>query len=156
MKTFTLDEARQILPDLRNLLVNTNEEFDELAQRVRNAATRYHEAEAELDRAGRSCRESSEIERLRICRDEFQTAFQQFVREQKIFLDRLDGRVAEITTKGVVLRNLREGLVDFPAEKNGFQYFLCWRMAEDDISHWHLTSDGFTGRRPLICLLEYC
>lgn len=156
MKTFTLEEARHILPDLRDLLVCTNKEFDELSQRVKRAADLYHSAEAELDEAGKSCKEPEEIETLRARRDLFQQTFQSFVREQKILMDRLNARVEEISLKGVLLRNLREGLVDFPAEKDGFQYFLCWRMDEDDISHWHLTNDGFTGRKPLICLLEYC
>lgn len=156
MKIFSLEEARSMLPELRILLAQANVEFDERAEKVRESASRYQLAETALAEAEKHCSDSEEIARLRLCRNEFQEAYQELSTDQKMFLERLEARVEELTLKGVVLRNIRDGLVDFPAEQNGFEYYLCWRMDEDDISHWHLTSDGFAGRKPLICLLEYC
>lgn len=156
MKTFTLEEAREMLPELRVLLREANEEFDQLGAEVQESAARYQRAETELADAESSCRDEAEIARLRKCRSEFQDAYQKLTGQQKHFVERLDARVEELTLKGIVLRNIRDGLVDFPAERNGCEYFLCWRMDEEDIGHWHLTSDGFSGRKPLISLLEYC
>lgn len=156
MKTFTLEEARRMLPELRVLLAEANVEFDERAQKVRESATRYQAAEAALAESEKHLSDPEEISRLRSCRNEFQESYQELSADQKIFLERLEARVEELTLKGIVLRNIRDGLVDFPSERNGFEYYLCWRMDEDDISHWHLTSDGFTGRKPLNCLVEYC
>lgn len=42
-----------------------------------------------------------------------------------------------------------EGLVDFPAELDGREVFLCWRLGEPEVLHWHELDAGFAGRRPL-------
>jgi hypothetical protein len=41
------------------------------------------------------------------------------------------------------------GLVDFPARLAGAEAFLCWRLGEDEIDHWHGIDEGFSGRKPL-------
>jgi|FLYN01.1.fsa_nt_gi hypothetical protein len=50
---------------------------------------------------------------------------------------------------GVVLRDPETGLVDFPAEREGRPVFLCWRLGEERVAHWHDADAGFGGRRPL-------
>lgn len=49
----------------------------------------------------------------------------------------------------VVLRDLDSGLVDLPAEVDGSEAFLCWKLGEPEVAHWHGPEDGFQGRRPL-------
>ena len=49
----------------------------------------------------------------------------------------------------VTLRDLNSGLVDFPAVIEGSDAYLCWRLGEPEVSHWHSPDDGFQGRRPL-------
>lgn len=56
---------------------------------------------------------------------------------------------AELETIGVVVRDPSTGLVDFPAERDGEQIFLCWRLGEDAVAWWHPTDSGFAGRQPL-------
>jgi hypothetical protein len=56
----------------------------------------------------------------------------------------------ELSDRGVVLRDLEKGLVDFPSRRpSGRIVLLCWYLGEDDLSWWHLPEDGFAGRRPL-------
>ena len=55
----------------------------------------------------------------------------------------------EITALGVQVKDLDEGLVDFPALRHGETVLLCWRLGEDEIAYWHRVEDGFAGRRPL-------
>lgn len=50
---------------------------------------------------------------------------------------------------GIVVRDMQQGLIDFPAEREGRPIFLCWRLGEDAVAFWHPTDTGFTGRRPL-------
>jgi hypothetical protein len=50
---------------------------------------------------------------------------------------------------GVLVKDLDEGLVDFPALRDGEEVLLCWRLGEDEIAFWHTLEDGFAGRRPL-------
>jgi hypothetical protein len=50
---------------------------------------------------------------------------------------------------GVVLRDVDSGLVDFPTLRDGERAWLCWRLADPDLSFWHTTREGFASRRPL-------
>ncbi|MBA3383279.1 MAG: DUF2203 domain-containing protein [Actinobacteria bacterium] len=50
---------------------------------------------------------------------------------------------------GGVVKDAGTGLVDFPAQVDGVEAFLCWRLGEDEIAYWHGLDDGFPGRKPL-------
>lgn len=50
---------------------------------------------------------------------------------------------------GGVVKDVDTGLVDFPAQVDGVEAFLCWRLGEDEIAYWHGLDDGFPGRKPL-------
>jgi hypothetical protein len=50
---------------------------------------------------------------------------------------------------GVLVKDLDIGLVDFPTLFHGEEVYLCWRMDEEDIDHWHGTNEGFAGRKPI-------
>jgi hypothetical protein len=58
--------------------------------------------------------------------------------------------IGELEAEGIVLRDLRTGLVDFPARaSNGRGYWLCWLPGEPRVEWWHWPEDGFAGRTPL-------
>ena len=57
--------------------------------------------------------------------------------------------IDEIADRGAQVKDIDEGLVDFPALLHGETVLLCWRLGEDDIGFWHRIEDGFAGRRPL-------
>lgn len=57
--------------------------------------------------------------------------------------------VDEIGRRGAQVKDLDEGLIDFPALRRGDTVLLCWRLGEDEIRYWHGVEDGFAGRRPL-------
>jgi hypothetical protein len=63
--------------------------------------------------------------------------------------DELSRVVTEIGRLGVVVRDPSTGLVDFPAEREGEPVYLCWRLGEDEVAHWHDRDSGFSGRKPL-------
>jgi hypothetical protein len=62
-------------------------------------------------------------------------------------------RVAELLDRlrewSIELRDVSSGLVDFPAEINNQDAYLCWRLGEPEVAYWHSPDDGFAGRRPL-------
>ena len=72
-------------------------------------------------------------------------------------LDALAGRerdalarcVSKIQEAGVQVKDLDTGLVDFPSLRGGEEILLCWRVGEPEISWWHTSEAGFSGRRPL-------
>lgn len=55
----------------------------------------------------------------------------------------------ELAELGVVLRDPDAGLVDFPGEVDGRRVWLCWRVGEAHVAHYHDLDAGFAGRRPL-------
>jgi len=57
--------------------------------------------------------------------------------------------VQELQGLGVELKDFYTGLVDFPAWMNGHEVYLCWRLGEPDVGHWHEVDAGFAGRQKL-------
>ena len=65
-------------------------------------------------------------------------------------IDQMQAAVARLDEWSVQLRDIEDGLADFPALVNGRQVWLCWQLGEDEIHFWHDLTSGFGGRRPLI------
>ena len=61
------------------------------------------------------------------------------------------GLVTELEVAGVQVKDLDQGLIDFPAKhpEQGDTVLLCWRLGEDEVAHWHGLEEGFAGRKPL-------
>lgn len=57
--------------------------------------------------------------------------------------------IAQIQALGAQIKDLDEGLVDFPARQAGEEVLLCWRLGEERVEFWHGIDEGFAGRRPL-------
>jgi hypothetical protein len=57
--------------------------------------------------------------------------------------------VDELVELGVQVKDLDEGLVDFPARRGSETVLLCWKLGEDEVAYWHTQDAGFAGRRPL-------
>ena len=50
---------------------------------------------------------------------------------------------------GLLVKDLDEGLVDFPALRGEEEVLLCWRLGEKEVAFWHTAEEGFAGRKPL-------
>ncbi len=57
--------------------------------------------------------------------------------------------IERINRAGAIVKDVDDGLVDFPSLRDGEEVLLCWRVGEDEIGWWHRPDDGFAGRRPL-------
>jgi hypothetical protein len=120
--SFTVEQANALLPQLRPLLERLQEAQRSLADHETLQRLRAAAAGNGGGAAARAVMETG---------DEF-------------------GRVtAEIAQLGVVVRDPATGLVDFPAERDGHPVYLCWRLDEDTVGHWHDRDTGFMGRQPL-------
>lgn len=68
-------------------------------------------------------------------------------------VERADAEVARCVRKvhalGAQVKDLDEGLLDFPALRGEEIVLLCWKVGEDEIRYWHTQAEGFAGRRPL-------
>ena len=57
--------------------------------------------------------------------------------------------IEQLEETGAVVKNIDEGLLDFPAKRFGEEIWLCWKAGESEIKFWHDADSGFGGRRPL-------
>ena len=55
---------------------------------------------------------------------------------------------------GCELKDYRTGLIDFIGRHKGRDIFLCWKLGEEQIGHWHEMQSGFAGRQPVSMLDE--
>ena len=65
------------------------------------------------------------------------------------FLENLHSSLQDVTTLGCEVKDLETGLIDFPSLREGRIVYLCWRLGEDRIGHWHEVEAGFAGRKPV-------
>jgi len=127
---FTLQEAQALVAWLQRTFDTIEPLKDELASaraRVRSFMARIHSnggasPEEELQEATRTLHETQE---------------------------RIDQLAYSIVERGILLRSVEQGLVDFPSARDGRTIHLCWLAGEPSITHWHETDVGFAGRQPL-------
>lgn len=129
-KLFTLEEANALLPQIKD-------ELADLQALVNQIELHYQEFQKikSSNKHGQSVNGHDplfEIEtRIDFMRMEVELAIQNFGR------------------KGVLLKTINPGLVDFPSDLKGRDILLCWREGEESITHYHGWHDGYMGRKLL-------
>ena len=119
-RRFTVEEANAMLPGLREALLRMRE----ARQVVLRSGERVQEA---IGGNGGGDEGREYLEAAAMLRSE----------------------VERISGEGVILRDVESGLLDFPSVREGKVVYLCWRLGEDHVAHWHDPEAGFPGRRPL-------
>ena len=66
-----------------------------------------------------------------------------------IVAERLQHCAEEIEEIGVELKDWSAGVVDFPCLAEGRVIWLCWRLGEPKVAHWHEVDAGFAERQPV-------
>ncbi len=62
--------------------------------------------------------------------------------------EKLAAFIDELAKLGVELKG-PEGLCDFYSIMDGREVYLCWRLGEPQVMHWHELNAGVAGRKPL-------
>ncbi len=57
--------------------------------------------------------------------------------------------IAEIRSHGCLVKDINGGLLDFLADRNGRDIYLCWKYDEPEIEYYHELHSGFGGREPI-------
>lgn len=70
-------------------------------------------------------------------------------RKRDDVMDRVRELADELEQVGCILKDVHTGLVDFPTLHDGRVVYLCWRVGEARVEHWHEIDAGFAGRRPV-------
>jgi hypothetical protein len=64
--------------------------------------------------------------------------------------ERMQDYLRELDGLGIELKDPFTGLVDFRCQMDGREVYLCWRLDEPEVAHWHELNAGFTGRQKLM------
>jgi hypothetical protein len=67
---------------------------------------------------------------------------------------KLEDFVDELSEIGCELKDYQMGLIDFVGRHEGRDVYLCWKLGEESITHWHELDSGFAGRQPVGKLKE--
>lgn len=62
---------------------------------------------------------------------------------------RLRGFIQELSDLGVEPKSAIDGLIDFPSLQDGRLVYLCWKLGEPEVIHWHELDGGFAGRQSI-------
>ena len=71
---------------------------------------------------------------------------QQDLRDAEVTVNEHTSAIVE---RGIILRSVERGLVDFPAMRDGRIVYLCWLAGENEIKRWHEVEVEFDRRQPL-------
>src|SRR5262245_19523536 len=127
-KYFTVAEANAALPLARAIV----QDITTLARDLRER----HERLSRLKPDGRK-RLGEAYE------EELQQVTAEFERDQ----DRMREYLKELSDLGIELKDFDTGLIDFPCWVDDREVYLCWRLGEQEVAHWHEIDAGFAGRR---------
>jgi len=123
VKTFTLEEANALIPQLDELLGETAD--------LRNKIVAAGQAlQPLLQHAGGNGGSKAGSEYV-------------------LLLQRFNAALNFFQDLGCELKDLDQGLVDFPSYRGGKLVYLCWKRGESRIGFWHDLESGFAGRQPL-------
>jgi hypothetical protein len=131
IRTFSLSDAQTLLPVLESLLktaISSKKLVEDVDNELQEIAHRVFLNGGTLVRVVEVARRKAEREKA---------------------IQRAKDAVAEIHATGVQVKDLDIGLLDFPCKVEGEIVLLCWKLGEDQITHWHSTEEGFAGRKPI-------
>ncbi|NIW35165.1 MAG: DUF2203 family protein [Gemmatimonadetes bacterium] len=124
-KYFTVEEANKTLPLVRRIVTDIVAAHDERVARIKEYGHLDHGL--------------SEMTHRR----------QELDEELRELTDRINKFIEELEGIGALFKGFDPGLVDFYAMLDDRPVFLCWKLGETKVEHWHEIEVGYAGRQPL-------
>ena len=127
-RLFTVNEANDLLPELRPLV----EQVLENIRRLKSASEtviRRERLDPDAPDLMERLRESEEVAKL--------------IAQVQLSVDAINAR-------GCICKGVEQGLIDFPCVLGAEVVFLCWQLGEPHVVFWHRIEDGFAGRKRLL------
>ena len=129
-KNFTVADVRELIPWLEDIFLRIGKELEQ--QRKLLDVLMSHNLEMQSNGGGTA---EAKLKEAR-------TVYEETKRS-------IDNLLASVLRLGILVKDISNGLVDFPSIRDGKIIYLCWKKGEPDISFWHETNAGFRGRQPL-------
>jgi hypothetical protein len=64
--------------------------------------------------------------------------------------EQMEALEQELGELGILLKDYFIGLIDFPCWRDEHEVYLCWKLGEPEVAHWHEIDAGFSGRKKLM------
>jgi len=125
---FTLEEANATLPYVRSIVTDVVEAYAEWRDRVALYEVKAANSRSEDGESAEQVDLRQEVERI---------------------AKRIGGYLSELEAVGCVFKGFDDGLIDFLSKQDGKDIYLCWKLGEQEITHWHDLDAGYAGRQPL-------
>ena len=130
-RLFTYDEANSLVPWLERTFKQLGSSMEEL-ETLRDRLTGL---QRERQRQNGTFQRHNEIQRMQAEVDRMGNDLRRLV--------------DDIVGEGIIVRDIPQGLVDFPHMREGREVYLCWIKGEERIDFWHETDRGYMHREPL-------
>jgi hypothetical protein len=131
VKVFTVDQANAMLPLVQAIVSDLAQLSSDLIER----------RERIVELGGGNAQDSG----TGLHAEELQQSKEDLERDAL----KLQEYVEELQELGVEPKSGPEGLADFPAMFEGRLVYLCWKLGEPTVSHWHELDGGFAGRQSI-------
>ena len=125
-KLFSEEEANELIPRLEILMRQLQMQATSLRARV----------------------EELSVTDPSILHSEFNEVVVQYP-ELRSFTTNMAEAAGQIESFGCILKDVDQGLIDFPYDAGDEVVFLCWQFGESRIIAWHSVDGGFSERQPL-------
>jgi hypothetical protein len=133
-KLFTVEEANASLPLVRAI----TSDLAELSSRVFQRQRHFDSVSA-----GRELSTEEGLYSEELIHEQSELEHQK---------DKLNELIDELRDLGAEPKTGPSGmidLVDFPSQRDERVVYLCWKLGEDRVEHWHELDTGFSGRQSL-------
>ena len=130
MTLFSIEQAEALLPQLRDILLE-----------MQHCKREIDDVRGDLGQAAQSATGNGHV------KDEVTLGEKR--RRAEALVEQLNDGLARINALGVELKDIDQGLLDFPHEREGRVVNLCWKLGEERIGWWHEIDTGFAGRQPI-------
>lgn len=131
---FTVSEANQMIPELES-------RFGRMLQLHAQIRSAYDRLE--------SIGFAPDEEDFDLAPDDAGPEVTRDLAELRALMDALRSDLEALHREGCIVKDIGSGLVDWYAQKDGRDVFLCWKLGEKSVNYWHELEGGFSGRKPL-------
>ncbi len=121
---FTIKTANKILPSVIEKFQNLKKEKNEVMKLEHKLQT--------------SISSSNQLDQYVTLKQELNHAITKFYQA-----------ITELEETGVMIKDIEQGLLDFPSKRFDEEIWLCWKEGETEIKFWHEIDSGFNGRKPI-------
>jgi hypothetical protein len=126
-RLYTVEEARALVPQLRSLMATIQVEQIRLQEEI----VQLNELSPAMQENGYAAQAAKHESMI--------LGLSESIREK---LDQFE-------ELGIDVKDIENGIVDFPSERDGRIILLCWQVDEETVMYWHEVEDGFRGRQAL-------